>query len=67
MSEKRERDKSTHEEAKYEHPSRHRDQHCSICEHFIKTMPPRCEVVKSPIRAVDWCKWWERRDYGHSH
>jgi len=56
MSEKRERDKFTHGEVDYEHPSKHFGQSCNGCEHFIRVMPPRCEGVKSPIAAKDWCR-----------
>jgi hypothetical protein len=63
MSEKREREKATHEEAKYENPSRH-DEHCGICTHFIRSLTPRCEVVKSSIASAAWCKWYAARKRG---
>jgi hypothetical protein len=44
---------------KYEHPSRHQGQSCQACVHFIAANPPRCEAVKGPIRATDWCKRFE--------
>ena len=44
----------------YEHPSRHPNQRCGACEHFIRANPPRCEHVKPPIRGEDWCRKFER-------
>jgi hypothetical protein len=59
VAERAEADKIPHGEVRYEHPSRHSGEFCRICQHYIKAVPPRCEAVKSPIRAVDWCRRFE--------
>jgi hypothetical protein len=61
MAEKPEAEKFTHAEVKYESPSRHEGKFCILCEHFIPARPPRCEGVKSPIRAGDYCKRFEAK------
>jgi hypothetical protein len=69
MAEKPNYLKLTHKEVLYEHPSRHRPEHCRICQHFIPDgheddntkFAPRCEGVLSPIRAGDWCKRFEKK------
>ena len=48
--------KRTHDDVHYQHPSQHDGQQCSGCKHFIAANPPRCEGVRSPIRAEDWCR-----------
>jgi Fe-S-cluster containining protein len=60
--------KFTHAEVSYEHPSKHRPEQCRVCKHFIADghernndkFSPRCEGVRSPIRAEDWCKRFEK-------
>lgn len=53
MAEREPADKLSHRQVAYEHPARGKD-HCSICRHYIED-GPRCESVRSPIRAEDWC------------
>jgi hypothetical protein len=52
--------KDTHEKAEYEHPAKGKN-HCGICEYFIDAKPARCQHVKSPIRAEDWCHRFQRK------
>ena len=59
MAERPDAEKLTHAEVRFENPSRHSDEFCRICEHFIKAEPPRCEAVQSPIPPRAWCKRWE--------
>ena len=54
MSEKPPREKFSHAQVAYEHPSKGED-HCGECKHYLKD-PMRCEIVRSPIRAEDWCR-----------
>jgi hypothetical protein len=54
--ERDEEDKLNHKAVGYEHPSDHSDDRCGRCAHFVGSIPPRCEAVKSPILAEDWCK-----------
>jgi hypothetical protein len=63
VNERREREKFTHEQVGYEHPAKG-EYSCNGCKHFIRVMPPRCEIVRSPIRAKDWCRRWAD---GHSY
>jgi hypothetical protein len=58
MSELPEAKKARHEEVDYGDGMR--ASHCAICEFFIPTKPPRCEIVKSPIEAGDWCNRFRR-------
>jgi len=51
--EKPESEKHTHEEVKYESPSRHGGQTCAGCRWFIA--PDACTGVQKPIRPGDWC------------
>jgi hypothetical protein len=59
--------KLAHNEVAYEHPSKHRPQQCRVCKHFIadghkndnNKFSPRCEGVRDPIHAEDWCKRFE--------
>lgn len=53
-------DKFTHDDVRYQHPSTHHGEHCSNCVHFIRAVPPRCQGVRSPIRAEDWCKRYKK-------
>jgi len=53
------REKWSHAEVGYEHPAKRTDEHCSLCEHYIPSMEPRCQHVAKPIRAEDWCKKYE--------
>jgi len=59
--EKPESQKLTHAAVKFESPSRHPGQACASCVHLIAASPPRCEGVKNPIKAGDWCKRYKRR------
>jgi hypothetical protein len=52
--------KLTHAAVKYEHPAMGTE-HCSGCEHYIQATPPRCQHVKNPIRAEDWCIKYETK------
>ena len=52
--------KLSHAAVKYESPSRHANQSCASCIHFIAANPPRCEAVQSPISPEDWCKRFEQ-------
>jgi hypothetical protein len=54
--ERTEAKKLSHAAVKFESPSRHSSQTCASCVHFIAASPNRCEAVKSPIKAGDWCK-----------
>lgn len=60
MNEKPEKDKVTHYEARYTHPSPFPKMKCATCVHLI-TAPFefRCEGVKSPILPEDWCQRWK--------
>lgn len=51
--------KAAHSTVDYEHPAKGMN-HCSQCKHFI-TKPISCEIVKDPIKAVDWCKRFKLR------
>ena len=53
------REKLSHQSVSYEHPAKRTDEHCSLCEHYISSMEPRCQHVKSPILAGDWCERYE--------
>lgn len=59
--------KLTHGEVKYEHPAKKAEQRCRLCRHFIPERgeedksKPRCEIVRQPIRAGDWCERFERK------
>jgi hypothetical protein len=55
-------DKLTHAEVKFEHPSRHEDEHCSLCVAYIPSMVPRCKHVKGPIQGTDWCTRFDRKE-----
>jgi hypothetical protein len=55
------REKRSHASVDFEHPSRHHGEPCAGCQHFIPGNPPRCEGVRSPIRAEDWCKRFEAK------
>ena len=55
------KDKLEHAEVGYQSPSKHEGEHCSLCEHFIPSMIPRCMSVKNPIRAGDYCGRFERK------
>jgi hypothetical protein len=57
-----ERDKLTHDVVHFEHPSRHEDEHCSLCMAYIPSLVPRCKHVKKPIQAADWCKKFDRKE-----
>jgi len=57
VNEKPEADKKSHAEVEYELPSRHSQQFCAGCKHFIS--PDRCEGVKSPISPRAWCVRFE--------
>lgn len=56
MAERADADKFSHSDVGYEHPSQHTGEFCRVCVHFIAGSPPRCEAVKDPIRAADWCR-----------
>lgn len=60
-AERPEAKKISHGLVLYEHPSKHHGESCLKCEHFIVALPPRCEAVKPPIRAEDWCKRFEAK------
>ena len=68
MSEKPEYAKLLHSEVAYEHPSKHPGEQCRKCRHFIPDghekdndkFEPRCEGVRSPIRAGDWCNHFSK-------
>ena len=66
--------KLLHSEVHYSHPSRRRDadgkaETCRKCRHFIadghpengERFAPRCEGVRSPIRAEDSCDKFEKK------
>lgn len=55
MAERSDEAKFSHGQVAYEHPA-HGEDHCGECEHYIKAEPMRCEIVKSPIEAEDWCR-----------
>jgi hypothetical protein len=55
-------DKLSHESVKFEHPSKHEDEHCSLCEAYIPSPVPRCKHVKGPIQAGDWCKKFSAKE-----
>jgi len=54
MAERKPKEKFSHAQVAYEHPARGED-HCGECTHYLKD-PERCEIVRSPIRAEDWCR-----------
>lgn len=55
MGERDAKDKYSHAQVAYEHPAKGED-HCGECRHYIKASPMRCEIVRNPIRAEDWCR-----------
>ncbi len=55
-------DKLTHGAVAFESPSHHEDEHCSLCLMFINSLMPRCQLVKSPIKATDYCKRYEEKE-----
>ncbi len=59
--ERQPRFKATHQEVDFQSPSRHEDEHCSLCKHYIPSIVPRCKLVKSPIKASDYCSWFKER------
>jgi len=52
-------DKYCHAEVWYEHPSKHIDESCGHCVHYIRGHVPRCQAVTGPIRPQDWCQRFE--------
>jgi len=59
LTERAATDKLSHASVEYLGVSAHPGRHCSVCEHFIKDEPPRCESVQSPIAAKGWCDRFE--------
>jgi hypothetical protein len=59
VTERDPKDKLSHAAVNYVVVSPHPGRHCSICEHFIKAEPPRCESVQLPIAAKAWCQRFE--------
>jgi hypothetical protein len=55
-------DKTPHNKVDYESPSTDPQRHCSLCEHYIRALVPRCMTVKNPIKAADKCKRFEYED-----
>jgi hypothetical protein len=58
-SERQEKDKYTHAEVGFEHPSRGKNT-CDECAHFVRGSlggwhVGGCEIVKDPIEPEDWC------------
>lgn len=60
MAEQPARDKFSHAQVAYEHPAKGED-HCGECKHYIKAGPMRCEIVRNPIRAEDWCRKFKEK------
>lgn len=58
-SEKPGSEKLSHRTVDYMGVSPHPGRHCSVCEHYIKADPPRCEGVQSPIAPKGWCMKFE--------
>lgn len=54
--------KYSHEEVRYEHPSRHGKDECKDCEHYIRGSPPHCTGVVDPISPGDWCIRFDREE-----
>ena len=55
-------EKVTHAAVNFQHPSRHEDEHCSLCVAYIPAMVPRCKHVKTPIQGTDWCKKFDAKE-----
>jgi hypothetical protein len=55
-------EKLSHAAVGFEDVSRHDDEHCSKCEHFIPANVSRCQAVKNPIPRVGWCKRYEAKE-----
>lgn len=54
------KEKATHAEVAYEHPSEHAGRYCGNCEHLIENAKEtRCQTVKGPIYLNGWCKRWD--------
>ena len=62
MAELPERKKLTHIAVGYQKPSQHYEARCGNCRPFIVATPPRCEHVKSPIRMMDYCRKWQKKE-----
>lgn len=59
MQEQPARDKASHAEVKYEHPSDHAGQYCGNCKSLIEGMGGnRCKTVKDPIFLNGYCIRW---------
>lgn len=56
------KEKLSHSDVSYQHPSKHEDEHCSLCERYIPAMEPRCLHVAKPIRAEDYCDRYEEKE-----
>jgi hypothetical protein len=56
MNERDPKDKLSHASVNYVGVSPHPGRHCSVCEHYIKADPPRCESVQGPIAPKGWCQ-----------
>jgi len=54
------KDKLSHKQVAYEHPAKG-ENHCGECAHFIGGITDRCEIVRSPISAKDWCREYKER------
>lgn len=55
------KDKITHEDCGFQNPSREEDEHCSLCGYYIPAHVPRCQIVKSPIQANDYCNRFKEK------
>ena len=56
------KEKMAHASVGYEHPSKHEDEHCSLCEYYIPAQVPRCRHVANPVRAGDYCQRYEEKE-----
>lgn len=51
-------EKTPHSEVNYTPKSKHKNERCGVCEHFIP--PAQCETVAPPIKASGWCIRFEK-------
>jgi High potential iron-sulfur protein len=53
------KEKASHAEVKYEHPSMHAGRYCGNCNSLIEAPDGnRCKTVVEPIYLNGWCKRW---------
>jgi hypothetical protein len=52
--------KLDHKAVGFEHPAKG-DNHCSECTYWRGPVG-QCSIVRPPVRGVDWCKEFEKRE-----